>query len=168
MKIGIQTWGSNGDVRPMLALADGLQKAGHQVTLVVTPVDNQSYQSICEQLQIGYRQVPERIVFDMEGFVERSFRMNPVQWLRALLDEAFFPAESLIFQAAQSSVAKRVTVKALAQAIKSIISDPGYGNRAQHISEHMQAHDGVARAVKLLTKNFDPLFKKGASSEYPV
>jgi sterol 3beta-glucosyltransferase len=106
MKIGIQTWGSNGDVRPMLALADGLRKAGHQVTLVVTPVDNQSYQTVCEQMQIGYRQVPERIVFDMEDFAERSFRMNPLQWLRALLDEAFFPAESLIYQAAQTLVSE--------------------------------------------------------------
>jgi len=47
MKIGIQTWGSNGDVRPLLALADGLQKAGHQVTLVVSSIDNQSYATIC-------------------------------------------------------------------------------------------------------------------------
>jgi len=48
MKIGIQTWGSNGDIRPMLALADGLQKAGHQVTLVVSSIDNHSYHGICE------------------------------------------------------------------------------------------------------------------------
>jgi sterol 3beta-glucosyltransferase len=50
--------------------------------------------------------------------------------------------------------AKRVTAKALAQAIKIIISDPGYGNRAQHISEQMKAHDGVARAIELLTDQF--------------
>lgn len=31
MKIGIQTWGSNGDIRPIIALADGLQNAGHTV-----------------------------------------------------------------------------------------------------------------------------------------
>ncbi|MBL1265436.1 glycosyltransferase [Methylomicrobium sp. RS1] len=106
MKIGIQTWGSNGDVRPMLALADGLRKAGHQVTLAVSSIDNQSYRSICEQMRIGYRQIPERFAFDMEDFAERSFRMNPLQWLKALLDEAFFPVEPLIYQAAQSLVAE--------------------------------------------------------------
>lgn len=106
MKIGIQTWGSNGDVRPLLALADGLQKAGHQTTLVVSSIDNQSYQPICEQIHIAYRQVPDRIEFDMEDFAERSFRMNPLQWLRALLDEAFFPSEQLIYQAAQALVAE--------------------------------------------------------------
>lgn len=106
MKIGIQTWGSNGDVRPLLALADGLRKAGHQVTLVVSSIDNQSYQTICGQMQLAYRQVPERIDFDMEDFAERSFRMNPLQWLGALLDEAFFPSEQLIYQAAQALVAE--------------------------------------------------------------
>lgn len=106
MKIGIQTWGSNGDVRPLLALADGLQKAGHQVTLVVSSLDNQRYQAICDQMQIDYRQVPEHIDFDMEDFAERSFRMNPLQWLRALLDEAFFPSEQLIYQAAQTLAAE--------------------------------------------------------------
>jgi sterol 3beta-glucosyltransferase len=50
--------------------------------------------------------------------------------------------------------AKRITAKALAQAIANILSDPGYGNHAQHVSEQMQAHDGVARAVELLTDQF--------------
>jgi len=105
MKIGIQTWGSNGDIRPMLALADGLKKAGHSVTLVVSSIDNHSYREICDQLQINYRQVPEHIDFDMQNFAARSFRMNPLQWLRALLDEAFFPYEQAVYQAAQQLVA---------------------------------------------------------------
>ena len=100
MKIGIQTWGSNGDIRPMLALADGLKNAGHSVTLVVSSIDNNSYQVICEQLGIGYWQVPEHIDFDMQNFAQRSFRMHPLQWLRALLDAAFFPYEQAIYQAA--------------------------------------------------------------------
>jgi sterol 3beta-glucosyltransferase len=105
MKIGIQTWGSNGDIRPMLALADGLKKAGHSVTLVASSIDNHSYHEICEQLEISYRQVPEFIDFDMQGFAQRSFRMNALQWLRALLDEAFFPYEQTLYQAAQQLVA---------------------------------------------------------------
>ncbi|MGZ4990278.1 MAG: glycosyltransferase [Methylobacter sp.] len=105
MKIGIQTWGSNGDIRPMLALADGLQKAGHTVTLVASSIDNHSYREICGQLQINYRQVPEHIDFDMQDFAGRSFKMNPLQWLRALLDKAFFPHEQAVYQAARQLVA---------------------------------------------------------------
>jgi UDP:flavonoid glycosyltransferase YjiC (YdhE family) len=105
MKIGIQTWGSNGDIRPMLALADGLKKAGHSVTLVVSSIDNHNYSGISEQLGIAYRQVPEHIDFDMQDFAQRSFRMHTLQWLRALLDEAFFPCEQTIYQAAQQLAA---------------------------------------------------------------
>ncbi len=36
MKIGIQTWGSDGDVRPFIALAAGLRAAGHDVTVAAT------------------------------------------------------------------------------------------------------------------------------------
>ena len=106
MKIGIQTWGSNGDIRPLLALADGLQKQGNQVTFVVSSIDNQSYQPICEQLGLAYRQVPEVLDFDMQGFAQRSFKMQPLQWLRALLDEAFFLYEADIYAAAQQLVAE--------------------------------------------------------------
>jgi len=106
MKVGIQTWGSNGDIRPLLALADGLQKQGHQVTLVVSSIDNQSYQSICDQMNLAYRLVPEHVDFDMQGFAQRSFNMHPLQWLRALLDEAFFIYEADIYAAAQQLVAE--------------------------------------------------------------
>ena len=106
MKIGIQTWGSNGDIRPMLALADGLSKAGHQVSLVVSSVDNHSYHEICRQLGVAYRQVPESIAFDMQDFALRSFKMHTLQWLRALLDEAYFPHEQEIYQAAQQLTAE--------------------------------------------------------------
>lgn len=106
MKIGIQTWGSNGDVRPLLALGDGLKKAGHQVTLVVTSYDNQSYQGICGQLGIDYRQVPERVDFDVKEFAERTANMNWFKWFRAVLDESFFPYEQAMYQAAQALVAE--------------------------------------------------------------
>lgn len=106
MKIGIQTWGSNGDIRPLLALADGLQKAGHRVTLVVSSIDNQRYHGISQQLNVNYRQIPEHIDFDMEDFAQRSFRMHPLQWLRALLDEAFFPYEQIIYEEAKTLVAE--------------------------------------------------------------
>jgi sterol 3beta-glucosyltransferase len=33
MRIGIQTWGSEGDIRPFIALSRGLSAAGHEVTL---------------------------------------------------------------------------------------------------------------------------------------
>lgn len=43
MKIGLQTWGSDGDIRPFLALAGGLSAAGHEVSLIVTSADGKEY-----------------------------------------------------------------------------------------------------------------------------
>ena len=43
MKIGMQTWGSHGDIRPFLALAEGLQAAGNEVHLVITCFDSDTY-----------------------------------------------------------------------------------------------------------------------------
>ena len=101
MKIGIQTWGSNGDIRPMIALANGLQNAGHTVTLVVTSLDNRNYSAECAEFNISYQQIPEQISFDLESFAQQTFRMNTAQWLVSLLDTAFFPHENSIYQASR-------------------------------------------------------------------
>lgn len=43
MRIGLQTWGTDGDFMPFLALAIGLKDAGHDVTLAYTSVDGKDY-----------------------------------------------------------------------------------------------------------------------------
>ncbi len=88
----------------MLALAQGLQKAGHSVTLAVSSIDNKDYTDICADLNIRYLQIPRHIDFDMQGFAQRTFRMNTLKWLRALLDEALFPYEQVIYETAKQLV----------------------------------------------------------------
>lgn len=100
-KIGIQTWGANGDIRPAIALADGLQKAGHVVTLVVASIDNQNYADICRQLGIHYLQIPARIELDMQAFAQRTSGRFLPHWLGALMDEAFFPYEDDLYGASR-------------------------------------------------------------------
>ncbi len=104
MKIGLQTWGSNGDIRPLLALSEALQKAGHQVTLAASSIDNSSYTDICQRLAIDYRQVPAHIDFDMSAFAQKTFRMNTLQWLNTLLEEVFLPYEQAIYEASKQLV----------------------------------------------------------------
>jgi UDP:flavonoid glycosyltransferase YjiC (YdhE family) len=43
MRIGLQTFGTRGDVRPFAALAKGLSQAGHKVTLVYTSPEKSDY-----------------------------------------------------------------------------------------------------------------------------
>lgn len=57
MKIGIQTWGSDGDIRPFIALAGGLSAAGHEVTLAVTSVDGKDYSSFAGSMNINLHHV---------------------------------------------------------------------------------------------------------------
>ncbi|MFM1875139.1 MAG: hypothetical protein RL266_876 [Bacteroidota bacterium] len=52
MRIGLQTWGTEGDFNPFLALAIGLQNAGHQVTLAYTSIDGKDYTYCVENLGI--------------------------------------------------------------------------------------------------------------------
>ncbi len=106
MKIGIQTWGSNGDIRPMIALANGLQQHGHQVTLVASSLDNRCYSDECKALNIDYRQIPEKFNFDLETFAQKTMRMNMAQWLNALLDMAFLPYETIMLEAATQLAAE--------------------------------------------------------------
>lgn len=55
MKIGIQTWGSEGDVRPFLALAGGLAEAGHRVAVVVTEITGKDYCDTGRALNVAVR-----------------------------------------------------------------------------------------------------------------
>ncbi len=105
-KIGIQTWGSNGDIRPLMALAEGLTRQDHQVTLTVSSIDNRNYQSQSQQLHLSYRHIPEHFDFDMPAFAQKTFRMNTIQWLNALLEAVYFPYQLEIYEAARDLCAE--------------------------------------------------------------
>jgi UDP:flavonoid glycosyltransferase YjiC (YdhE family) len=78
MKIGIQTWGSRGDVNPWIALGQGLQKSGHEVIFYYTCFTNldfnnysregleiKSTKEFCSDPEI-YHRVPYKKVHEME------------------------------------------------------------------------------------------------------
>jgi sterol 3beta-glucosyltransferase len=53
IKIGLQTWGSDGDIRPFIALAGGLRARGHEVLLVITSVYNKDYSSFGREMDFA-------------------------------------------------------------------------------------------------------------------
>ena len=55
MRIGIQTWGSEGDIRPTVALASGLAGRGHTVTLVVTGPPRPEHHALAERAGFALR-----------------------------------------------------------------------------------------------------------------
>jgi len=66
MKIGLQTWGSDGDIRPFLALAGGLSSAGHDVTVAYTSVDNKDYSLLAKTMNIKLVKTYKKIDYNLE------------------------------------------------------------------------------------------------------
>ena len=62
MRIGIQTWGSEGDIRPFVALGHALAKRGHQVELVYTEIGDRRYEAVASALGFTARAVASPIV----------------------------------------------------------------------------------------------------------
>jgi sterol 3beta-glucosyltransferase len=62
VRIGIQTWGSEGDIRPFVALGAALRKRGHRVELVYTEIGDRRYDDIAASLGFTARSVASPIV----------------------------------------------------------------------------------------------------------
>jgi UDP:flavonoid glycosyltransferase YjiC (YdhE family) len=104
MKIGIQTWGSEGDIRPFAALATALASSGHEVTLVATDIAGQTYDDLARQGGFRLRAVASPVFASAtEGLamgravIEAA---NPVQQSRLLVARAFDPVEPALLRAA--------------------------------------------------------------------
>ena len=92
----MQTWGSHGDIRPFLALAEGLQKFGHEVTLVITCVDHDRYKDTVSKAGVKIISVASPVIKDAKAFNEIGeaivFEANPVTQAKNILTLAFEPA----------------------------------------------------------------------------
>jgi UDP:flavonoid glycosyltransferase YjiC (YdhE family) len=103
MKIGLQTWGSHGDIRPFVALAEGLQKAGHEVTLLITCVDSGAYAGMVSSSGVKLRVIASPVIPLSEAarIGEAAIGMrNPLKQMTMLMEAAFLPAEEAMLAAA--------------------------------------------------------------------
>src|SRR4030095_4053183 len=62
MKVGLQSWGSEGGVRPFVALGHGLAKRGHEVELVYTDFEDRQFDSLAATLGFRARSVATPVV----------------------------------------------------------------------------------------------------------
>ena len=102
MRISIQTWGSDGDIRPFIALAGGLRAAGHNVTIAVTSVDNKDYGQLCDALDVQYIKVPEQTDFDRIELVRKVKGKRNINFLKLVLEELYYPYQDQMYDIAQS------------------------------------------------------------------
>jgi UDP:flavonoid glycosyltransferase YjiC (YdhE family) len=91
MRVGLQGWGSEGDLRPLIALAARLRRSGHEARLVLTPVDGTDYGPLCESLDVALKVVPERMAVTLQQLVRDAKSADPMKLSKAVLDLTFYP-----------------------------------------------------------------------------
>jgi UDP:flavonoid glycosyltransferase YjiC (YdhE family) len=93
MRIGVQTWGSYGDVRPFLAISGGLAAAGHEVTLFVTTIDNSDYTDTAHKLGVRLQMIGTIEMGAREDLIELGRKIvadrNPIRQLKNIMNELF-------------------------------------------------------------------------------
>jgi len=105
MKIGLQTWGSHGDIRPFVALANGLHAAGHEVTLVVTCVDSDRYTALLATSPYAIELVASPVVSDRAALERWGAAIvaerNTMRQTQLVIEKLLLPAEAEMFRASE-------------------------------------------------------------------
>ena len=104
MRIGLQTWGSEGDIRPFLALGHGLAARGHVVELVYTEIGDRRYEHVAQALGFTARAVGQPMMprpDDMLRLGQRVVEARDPLTQGRLLNRFFFqPVVDTIYDAA--------------------------------------------------------------------
>jgi len=103
MKIGLQTWGSDGDIIPFMALAHGLQAAGHQVTIAYTSVDNKDYAGYAAAGGFVAVRAYDGFEAGLNPVLEEIVRTNdPMKQFVLVMQQYFDPALEAMYAASQA------------------------------------------------------------------
>jgi UDP:flavonoid glycosyltransferase YjiC (YdhE family) len=100
MRVGLQGWGSEGDNRPLIALAAALRQKGHQVRLVLTNVDGADYAPLCRMLDVPLEVVPETMGFSLPAVAADADSLDPMKLSRQMLEQALYPHLDAMYEAA--------------------------------------------------------------------
>jgi UDP:flavonoid glycosyltransferase YjiC (YdhE family) len=114
MRIGLQAWGSEGDIQPFTALAAGLVKSGHEVTLVVTDNIGRDYSGLASRF--GYKLIPvpnPQMASKEES--EKVWRQiidlgNPIKQAELVMRYGFDPVMERMYTAARNLCASNDAV----------------------------------------------------------
>lgn len=110
MRIGMQTWGSEGDMRPFFALGRGLVARGHEVALAYSSTEGRDYAELAarcgiEAQPVGadhFRALRARRDEAPEGVLSAS----PMRQLRSLVEQCFDPILEDMWAAARGLAAR--------------------------------------------------------------
>jgi len=110
VRIGIQAWGSEGDIRPLLALGHGLVERGHDVELVYTDIADRRYEAVGSALGMRVSAVATPVVPDINETYRIGLRIigarDPLTQARIIFDEFLKPVERQLYEAATDLCAR--------------------------------------------------------------
>jgi sterol 3beta-glucosyltransferase len=114
MKIGLQAWGSEGDIHPFTALSAGLVERGHDVTLVVTDNVGRDYSDLARRFGFKLIAVPNPVMASCEE-IERVWRQiielgNPIRQAEVVMKFGFDPVAAAMHEAARALCAENDAV----------------------------------------------------------
>jgi len=99
-RVGLQTWGSDGDILPFLSLAKGLVAEGFEVTAVCTSVDGKDYTEVGLINNFKVIMVNSDLPTDRDLYALTPFP-DPFLQLRALLNHAYEPLVDDMYAASE-------------------------------------------------------------------
>ncbi len=108
MKIGIQTWGSDGDIRPFLGLAGGLSIAGHDVTVAFTSVDNKDYSALAQAMNIKLVKVYKDLNYNIDVISEGLKTKNLMKQFKIIIETLFDPFLEDMYEASKNYVLRTI------------------------------------------------------------
>jgi UDP:flavonoid glycosyltransferase YjiC (YdhE family) len=99
MRIGIEGWGSEGDLRPLVALAGRLRKLGHAPDMRFVVVDDTDHAVLCLHYGVTMRVIPEDIEIRIDEIVRDMKDASPGKILEAVMARAFRPYIDAMYEA---------------------------------------------------------------------
>jgi sterol 3beta-glucosyltransferase/vancomycin aglycone glucosyltransferase len=144
LRVGIHTWGTEGDVRPFFALGSELVARGHDVELHYTNVEGRDFSALGEACGLRTRAVAQQYFIDKRDDVRdltvRIFHeVNPFRVMHDLFDTMLNPVSDAMFESGQELAEKSDVV-------------------VTHFCAHPAATAAYARKKPFVTVGFAPLF----------
>lgn len=91
MKIGVQTWGSEGDIRPFIAICAELASLGHEVRLVITSILGKDYSGYSSQFNFKIDHTAVPVITDniIELIYENTRKRKNVAQMKLIMKHGF-------------------------------------------------------------------------------
>lgn len=99
LRIGIHTWGSEGDIRPFIFLAEYLSSLGHDISFVYSSIDNRDYGNLINDSKIKVIRAGKSYFSSFNGLTLKDLKGGQLMQIDNILEALLDPVIDDIFEA---------------------------------------------------------------------